>query len=221
MFRFLICLILCFLYSSNLNAHLGHNDNLKKIEFDIYRNNEKVGYHKVAFSNKKIIKEVNTDIFIDVKILGISFHKYHSLAKEVYINNKLVEFKSTTKDGSDNDYCNIKLDKDEYSFDGTTEGKIFKYSSKKNFIIGTWWNHDVLQNNNFVAGQSCRPLETKIIFLKKENKLINGQNEVVQYFNVKGENLDLRVGYVENKKQWISMDFSLKGEWQYKLKALE
>ncbi|NBO62510.1 MAG: hypothetical protein EBX84_00775 [Candidatus Fonsibacter lacus] len=221
MFRFFLVFIFIIFYSLNLNAHIDHNKNLNKIEFDIYRNNEKVGYHKVTFSNKNGFKEVSTDVYFDIKLLGVSIYKYHSLGKEIYKDHKLIEFKSTTKDGNDKDYCNITMSKSgEYNFDGTTEGKFFKYSSKKDFSLGTWWNHDVLINNNFVLGQSCRSTETKITFLNKEEKFINNKKQIVQFFNVKGEGVDVKIGFTDNTLQWVSMDFSLKGEWNYQLKNL-
>lgn len=221
MFRFFFSFTFIIFYSLNLNAHIGHNKNLNKIEFDIYRNNEKVGYHKVTFSNKNGFKEVSTDVYFDIKLLGVSIYKYHSLGKEIYKDHKLIEFKSTTKDGNDKDYCNITMSKSgEYNFDGTTEGKFFKYSSKKDFSLGTWWNHDVLINNNFVLGQSCRSTETKITFLNKEEKFINNKKQIVQFFNVKGEGIDVKIGFTDNGLQWVSMDFSLKGEWNYQLKNL-
>jgi len=221
MFRFFLVFIFIIFYSLNLNAHIDHHKNLNKIEFDIYRNNEKVGYHKVTFSNKNGFKEVSTDVYFDIKLLGISIYKYHSLGKEIYKDHKLIEFKSTTKDGNDKDYCNITMSKSgEYNFDGTTEGKFFKYSSKKDFSLGTWWNHDVLINNNFVLGQSCRSTETKITFLNKEEKFINNKKQIVQFFNVKGEGIDVKIGFTDNTLQWVSMDFSLKGEWNYQLKNL-
>ena len=221
MFRFFLVFILIIFYSLNLNAHIDHNKNLNKIEFDIYRNNEKVGYHKVTFSNKNGFKEVSTDVYFDIKLLGVSIYKYHSLGKEIYKDHKLIEFKSTTKDGNDKDYCNITMSKSgEYNFDGTTEGRFYKYSSKKDFSLGTWWNHDVLINNNFVLGQSCRSTETKITFLNKEEKFINNKKQIVQFFNVKGEGVDVKIGFTDNTLQWVSMDFSLKGEWNYQLKNL-
>lgn len=219
MFRFFLIFIFIIFYSFNLHAHIDHNKNLNKIEFDIYRNNEKVGYHKVTFSNKNDLKEISTDVYFDIKLLGVSIYKYHSLGKEIYKDNKLIEFKSTTKDGNDKDYCNIIMSKSgEYNFDGTTEGKIFKYSSKKDFSLGTWWNHDVLINNNFVLGQSCRSTETKITFLNKEERLVNNKKQIVQLFNVKGDGVDVKIGFTDNTFQWVSMDFSLKGEWNYQLK---
>ena len=221
MFRFSFLLIFFIFFSPNLNAHIDHNKDLKKIEFDIYRNNEKVGYHKLIFTDKNGLKEISTDIFFDIKVLGVSIYQYHSIGKEIYKNNKLIEFKSTTKDGRDKDYCNINISSNgDYNFDGTTEGKFFKYSSKKDFSLGTWWNHDVLINNNFVLGQSCRSTETKVTFLNKEERVINNKKQIVQFFNVKGEGIDIKIGFTDNSFQWVSMDFTLKGEWNYQLKTL-
>ena len=56
MFRFLLILIFSIFFSANLNAHADHNKDLNIIEFDIYRNKEKVGYHKVTFINKNGLK---------------------------------------------------------------------------------------------------------------------------------------------------------------------
>ena len=132
MFRFFLILLFLVFFLPNSKAHIDHNKDLKKIEFDIYRNKEKVGYHKVMFTNTNGLKEISTDVYFDIKLLGVSIYKYHSLAKEIYKGNKLIEFKSTTKDGNDKDYCNIKISTNgEYNFDGTTEGQSFKYSSKK------------------------------------------------------------------------------------------
>jgi hypothetical protein len=222
MSRFFLSLIFIIFLTSDLNAHIEHNYNLKKIEFDIYRNNEKVGYHKVAFLNKNDgIREVSTDVFFDIKLLGVSIYKYHSLGREIYKNNKLIEFKSTTKDGNDKDYCNIVLlNNGEYNFNGATEGKSFKHSSRSEPVLGTWWNHDVLINSNFIAGQSCRQVETKVTFLTKEEKIINNKKKMVQFFNVKGEGIDVKIGFIENTSQWVAMDFSLKGEWNYQLKII-
>ena len=222
MFRFFLSIIFITFFTSNLNAHIEHNKDLKKIEFDIYRNNEKVGYHKVIFLNKKDgLREISTDVFFNIKLLGVSIYKYHSIGKEIYKNNKLIEFKSTTKDGNDKDYCNITLlNNGEYTFDGATEGKSFKHSSKNEFALGTWWNHDVLINNNFIAGQSCRQVETKVAFLTKEERIINNKKQIVHFFNVKGEAIDVKIGFIENSSQWVAMDFSLKGEWNYKLTTI-
>ena len=222
MLRLLIFFLSYILFPTIANTHVQHYKNLQRIEFDIYRNNDLVGYHKV---NVKIkgdnTKEIITDILIEVKILGIKVHTYKSYGVETYKNEELIEFKSKTQDGSDNDYCNIKKISDgKYSFDGMTENKKYIYELTEKFYPALWWNHESLLSNNYVLGQGCRNLKTKITFLNKETKKINDKNEVVNFYNIKGDNLDINIGYTEKDLKWVDMKFTLKGDWEYKLKNL-
>jgi hypothetical protein len=222
MVRYLYFYLFFFSIITNSQAHVQHYKNLQRIEFDIYRNNDLVGFHKVNVKRKADnLREVTTDILIEVKILGIKVHTYKSYGVETYKNDELIEFKSKTQDGSDNDYCNIKKISDgKYSFDGMTENKKYIYELTENFYPALWWNHDSLLNNNYVLGQGCRNLKTQITFLKKETKKINEKNEVVNFYNIKGDNLDINIGYTEKDLKWVDMKFTLKGDWEYKLKNL-
>ena len=222
MVRYLYFYLFFFLIFTNSQAHVQHYKNLQRIEFDIYRNNDLVGYHKVNVKKKgNNTKEVITDILIEVKILGIKVHTYKSYGVETYKNEELIEFKSKTQDGSDNDYCNIKKISDgKYSFDGMTENKKYIYELTEKFYPALWWNHDSLLNNNYVLGQGCRNLETQITFLNKETKKINDKKEVVNFYNIKGDNLNINIGYTEKDLKWVDMKFTLKGDWVYKLKHL-
>jgi hypothetical protein len=222
MLRLLIYLVSYILFPTIANTHVQHYKNLQRIEFDIYRNNDLVGYHKVNVKKKgDNTKEIITDILIEVKILGIKVHTYKSYGVETYKNEELIEFKSKTQDGSDNDYCNIKKISDgKYSFDGMTENKKYIYELTEKFYPALWWNHESLLSNNYVLGQGCRNLKTKITFLNKETKKINDKNEVVNFYNIKGDNLDINIGYTEKDLKWVDMKFTLKGDWKYKLKNL-
>jgi len=222
MFRYLIFFISFILFPTIVGSHVQHYKNLQRVEFDIYRNNDLVGYHKVNIKKKgDNTKEVITDILIEVKILGIKVHTYKSYGVETYKGDELIEFKSKTQDGSDNDYCNIKKISDgKYSFDGMTENKKYVYELSDKFYPALWWNHESLLNNNYVLGQGCRNLKTQITFLKKETKKINEKNELVNFYNIKGDNLDINIGYTEKDLKWVDMKFTLKGDWEYKLKNL-
>ena len=222
MFRYLIFFISFILFPTIADSHVQHYKNLQRVEFDIYRNNDLVGYHKVNVKKKSDnTKEVITDILIEVKILGIKVHTYKSYGVETYKGEELIEFKSKTQDGSDNDYCNIKKISDgKYSFDGMTENKKYVYELSDKFYPALWWNHESLLNNNYVLGQGCRNLKTQITFLKKETKKINEKNELVNFYNIKGDNLDINIGYTEKDLKWVDMKFTLKGDWEYKLKNL-
>ena len=100
MLRLLIFFVIYILFPTAANSHVQHYKNLQRIEFDIYRNNDLVGFHKVNIKKKgDNTKEVITDILIEVKILGIKVHTYKSYGVETYKNDELIEFKSKTQDG--------------------------------------------------------------------------------------------------------------------------
>ena len=44
-----LSIFLVFLLPFSLNAHVEHYDNLKSIEFDIYRNDKNIGKHIFSF----------------------------------------------------------------------------------------------------------------------------------------------------------------------------
>ena len=222
MFRYLIFFTNFIFLPTFADSHVQHYKNFQRVEFDIYRNNDLVGYHKVNIKKKgDNTREVITDILIEVKILGIKVHTYKSYGVETYKGDELIEFKSKTQDGSDNDYCNIKKISDgKYSFEGMTENKKYVYELTDKFYPALWWNHESLLNNNYVLGQGCRNLKTQITFLKKETKKINEKNELVNFYNIKGDNLDINIGYTDKDLKWVDMKFTLKGDWEYKLKNL-
>ena len=62
---FRIILLLIFVaFPFSINAHVQHYDNLKRIEFDIYRNNQNIGKHIFSFNKSNgqlaVESEINT-----------------------------------------------------------------------------------------------------------------------------------------------------------------
>ena len=65
MLRLIIFFVSYILFPSAANSHVQHYKNLQRIEFEIYRNNDLVGFHKVNVKKKADnTKEVTTDILI-------------------------------------------------------------------------------------------------------------------------------------------------------------
>jgi hypothetical protein len=217
-----ITYLLFFLLFFNCNLYAQLIPNFHNIEFDIYRNGDLVGYHKVSFFEKdNNTKEIISDLAFQVKILGIEAYNYKSYAIEIYQNDKLISFKSDTNDDGDNDHCYIKLlSNDYYDFDGSTEGKVYKYTSNKKFTLGTWWDANIIKNTNIIGAQSCRQFNPQVTYLSDENITVNQKSYKVKNYNVLDNGLDVNVGYNEAENLWVGMNFKLKGDWAYKLKTL-
>ena len=92
-----IFLLLIFFFFSN-NAYCF---NYKPIhEFEIFRNNKKIGFHKVSFQNIEDKIVVNTEIEMIVKFAKIPIFKYFHNSKEIWINNQFIEATTSTKKNS-------------------------------------------------------------------------------------------------------------------------
>ena len=85
--------LIFFFFSNNVFSF-----NYKPIhEFEIFRNNKKVGFYKLSFQNIEDKIVVNTQIEMIVKLGIIPIFKYFHESKEIWINNQFIEAKTTTK----------------------------------------------------------------------------------------------------------------------------
>ena len=74
------------------HGHVQHYQNLKSIEFDIYRNNKLIGTHIFNFKNENEQLLVKSEIRFQIKKLGVVLYKYHVEGTEIYQNGKLIKF---------------------------------------------------------------------------------------------------------------------------------
>ena len=86
-YRIIIILILTILPFS-VNAHVQHYKDLKRIEFDIYRNNKHIGEHIFSFAKSNEQISIESKINFIIKKLGVVLYKYHVKGKEVYKDGK-------------------------------------------------------------------------------------------------------------------------------------
>ena len=62
-------LLISMLFSLPADAHVQHYDDLKRIEFDIYRNNKHIGKHIFSFSRSGAQLAVESEINFKIKKL--------------------------------------------------------------------------------------------------------------------------------------------------------
>ena len=95
-------------------------------------------------------------------------------------------------------------------------------------MIGTWWNHSIIDKKTQISAISGRIIKQKVTFLGKENIKINGKNYVALHFNFssddeklsKDKKLNTDVWYEEDTLNWIKASFEKTGKWEYRLKNL-
>ena len=202
-------------------AHVQHYDNLKSIEFDIYRNNVHIGKHIFFFKKSNGQLEVESEINFQIKKLGVVLYKYHVKGTEVFKDGKLVKFNSKTNQNKKKKYVNLKLENGEYIIDGSSfQGKV-----PEDYILGTWWNHSIVKAKAQISAVSGRIIEQKVTFLGKETIKLGDKSFDTLHFNFsstdtklsKDKKLNTDVWYDEKTLNWVKATFEKKGKWEYKL----
>ena len=223
MFKIYKIFVLLFIifFSLPADAHVQHYDNLKRIEFEIYRNNKLIGKHTFSFKKLDGQLAVKSEINFKIKKVGITLYDYHVSGMEIYKDGKLIKFNSKTNQNGKEKYVNMKLENGEYIIDGSS----YKGKASVDYLLGTWWNHSIVKAPAQISAISGRIIKQKVTFLGKETINIGGKSYNTLHFNFsstdkklkKGKKLNTDVWYDEKTLNWLKASFEKKGKWEYKL----
>ena len=219
-----ISIILCLLFSTKAAAHLEHYKDIKILEYELFRNGKSIGYHKYEFENGNDILNVNSVIEFKISKLGIDLYSYYGTTEEIYKKNQLLKFSSKTNQ-------NKKLKNTEIIFNNKKNKLIISGSenqlnSPKEYPVGTWWNHEIIQAKAQISGVSGRIIDQEVIFLGKEKIQLYGKEYDALRFNFKSSDkklpekkkLNIDIWYEEENNLWLKASFQKTGKWEYRLK---
>ena len=221
-FLFSIALIL-FLTSEN-NAHVDHYSKYNYLEYELFRNNQLIGYHKYKFQRKNESLKIFNEVSFEITKLGISLYKYYAEGVENYSKGVFTGFKSKTNQNKKEKYVNISIDPNDKNL--IIDGSSYKGKADKEMIIGTWWNHEIVQKRAQISAVSGRIIEQNVEFLGKEDVTINGKIYKTLKFNFsssdpslsKDKKLNTNIWYEEDTYLWVKAAFDKTGYWEYRLK---
>ena len=222
-----IVLSIIILFSLNFQAisHVKHYKTLNYLEYELFRNNQSIGYHKYDFiregDNLSIVSEVN----FKITKLGVDLYKYFAKSEEIYKKEIFHSYKSTTKQNKKDRYVNIKVDSEKKNL--VIDGSSYKGKASKEFIVGTWWNHEIVNAKAQISGISGRIIEQTVTFIGKEEIKIGNKTYKTLHFNFKSSDetlpdskkLNTDIWYEEDTFLWIKAAFDKTGYWEYRLKT--
>jgi len=225
--KIFINIILLIFFSTNLNAHISHYKNFKKIEMEIFRNNELIGYSYYFFKTKNDEVQVTNQTKITVKLLGATIFDIEGYGEEKYKNNKLISFRSKTKQNKKEKFVNLKLNTENDRF--IIRGSSYSGEASIENIIGNWWNHKLLQSESQISSVSGSIKKQVVTFVAKEKIELYGKSYEVEHFKLKSKNLDLPddkrlnfdIWFDKNTGLIIKVKYSRMGNWEYRLKSYE
>lgn len=225
--KIFINIILFLLLSSNLNAHVSHYKDFKKIEMEIFRNNELIGYNYYFFTKKNNEIQVTNQIKITVKLLGTIIFDVEGYGEEKYIDDKLISFNSKTKQNKKQKFVSLSLNEEKNRF--IIKGSSFSGEANIKNVVGNWWNHKILQAESQISPVSGSIKKQVVTFVTKEKIELYGKSYEAERFTLKSKNLDLPDDKKLNFDIWLHKDtglilkvkYSRMGDWEYRLKSYE
>ena len=223
--KFLV-LIIVLLYS-NVLAHMDHYKKYNKIEMDILRNGEIIGYNYYFFTRKGDETIVTNQIKFSVKLLGATIFQVEGYGEEKYLNDQLISYNSKTLQNGKEKFVSLFFDKDQNKFN--IKGSSYTGEASVENIVGNWWSHKILQTESQISPISGSIKEQIIIFVGRERIKQNGQTYEVDHFKLKSKDvslpkdkrLDFDIWLDKKNSMIIKVSYSRMGNWEYRLKNFE
>ena len=205
-------------------AHIGHYSKYKKIEMEILRNNELIGYNYYFFSRKNAVTLVTNQFKFEVKLLGATVFEVEGIGEERYLKDKLISFNSKTLQNKKEKFVNLTLNKDTKKFD--IVGSSFSGEAPLENAIGNWWSHKILQASSQISPISGSIKEQIVTFVAKEKVIINGKEYETDHFKLTSKDMTLPddkrlnfdIWYDRKNLMILKVSYSRMGNWEYKLK---
>ena len=145
--KFFILIIV--LFSSNVLAHMEHYNKYNKIEMDIFRNGELIGYNYYFFTKKGNETTVTNQINFSVKVFGATIFQVEGYGEEKYLKDQLISYDSKTLQNDKEKFVNLVFNKNKNKFN--IKGSSYSGEASNNNIIGNWWSHKILQTSSQIS----------------------------------------------------------------------
>ena len=221
----IILLIVLINFSFPSYSHVKHYENLNQIKFEIYRNNKHIGEHTFTFLRSGDELSVKSKINFKIKKLGVVLYQYYAEGTEVFKDGKLTKFESETNQNKKIKFVKLKLNNNEYDINGSS----YKGKAPTNYLLGTWWNHSIVNAPAQISAVSGRIIHQKVTFLGNEQIKIGNKNYDTLHFNFsssdkklsKNKKLNTDIWYDEKTLNWVKASFNKKGKWEYRLVFIE
>ena len=222
-----ILILIFILFSSNVFAHMNHYKKYNKIEMDIFRNGELIGYNYYFFSRKGNKTIIVNQIKFSVKLLGATIFQVEGFGEETYLKDQLINYKSKTLQNDKEKFVNLFFDKDKNKFN--IEGSSYSGEASIDNIIGNWWNHKILQTESQISPISGSIKEQVVTFVGKEKIAQYGKTYEVDHFKLKSKDmslskdkrLDFDIWFDKKNSMIIRVSYSRMGNWEYRTKNFE
>ena len=221
--KFLFSIVILSLFSIKSFGHVDHYSNFNYLEYELFRNNKLIGYHKYNFKREGENLSIISEVSFKIKKLGVELYNYFARSEENYAKGIFKSYSSKTKQNKKDRYVNITVDTTDKKL--IIDGSSYKGKANNEFIVGTWWNHEIVKAKAQISGISGRIIEQSVTFIGKEDVIIGDKTYKTLHFNFKSSDLSLPdskklntdIWYEEDTYLWVKAAFTKTGYWEYRI----
>lgn len=222
--KILLAFIILFINVGNVFAHSSHIKSLSKIEMEVLRNDKVIGFSNYYFEHKKDLMIVKNETNFLVEMAGIKIFSIKGNSEEIYKNEKLISFKSSTLQNKKRKFVKLIFDENRNLF--IIDGSSFKGETGTDNVIGNWWNSKILQSKSQISPLSGSVKEQIVKLVGKDEMILNGKKYKLFKFNLKSSNeelpkdkkLDFNIWLEPNEGIIFKVQYNRLGNWEYKIK---
>jgi hypothetical protein len=206
---------------------MAHYNKFNKIEMEILRDGEVIGYNYYFFKKDSDNTTVTNQLKFTVKLFGATIFEVESYGEEKYIKDKLISFNSKTQQNKKDKYVKLKLNEEKNEYD--IKGSSYTGSASIENVIGNWWSHKILQTNSQISPISGSIKEQVVTFIGKEKIELYGKTHEVEHFKLtskdmsipKDKRLNFDIWFDKKNALILKVAYSRMGNWEYKVKKFE
>ena len=224
--KIILSIAIFFFVNTQSFGHVEHYAKYNYLEYELFRNNNSIGYHKYDFKRDGDDLSIISEVSFKITKLGVDLYKYFAKSEENYEKGIFKSYSSKTKQNKKDRFVNIKLDTSNSHLN--IEGSSYIGKANKEFIVGTWWNHEIVKAKAQISGISGRIIHQTVTFVGKETVKIGDKSYKTLRFNFKSSDetlpeskkLNTDIWYEEDTYLWVKAAFEKTGYWEYRLKKV-
>ena len=206
---------------------MAHYSKFNKIEMEILKDGEVIGYNYYFFKKNKNETVVTNQIKFTVKIFGATVFEIEGYGEEKYIKDKLISFNSKTRQNKKEKFVNLKLNEERNEFE--IKGSSYSGKASTDNVVGNWWSHKILQSNSQISPISGSIKEQVVTFIGKEKLELYGKSYDVEHFKLtskdmsipKDKRLNFDIWFDKKNALILKVTYSRMGNWEYRVKNFE
>ena len=221
-----ICIFFILFSFFNVFADEFNYKNISKIEMDVLRNDEVIGYSNYFFKHNGDTMTVENYTKFTVEIFNVKIFSINSKSKEIYQKNKLISFESSTLQNDKKKFVKLIYDKTKKKF--VINGSSYNGEANIDNIIGNWWNSKILDTKTQISPLSGSIKRQEVKLINKNEIDYKGKKIKLSQFKLKStedlpddKKLDFDIWLEPNKGIIFKVKYNRLGSWEYRLKNYE